>query len=143
MARDKDASSASSAEDSDEFVDSTSNEFTGPWLLNSRTGWYHRTVRPDSEELAKEGYWCLACRPGTMVPDWYKLRKIDSGLYKWFPAVWALGMLSQVKVYIPRVYASQMWLLQIVFSSSPVMGMFSCSLVFRMFSSPVVGMLLA
>lgn len=74
------SSSDSYADESDESAVPEPTQYAGPWLLNSRTGRYHRTVHMNTEEHAEEGHWCLACRPGTVVSDWYDLRDTDPGL---------------------------------------------------------------
>ena len=76
----KDSSSDSYTGESDESVESVETEYMGPWLLNARTGWYHRTLKVETHEGRDESQWCLACRPSTVLSAWYELRDMDPGL---------------------------------------------------------------
>ena len=85
----RDASSDSDAGESDAgHADETTEEleFAGPWLLNARTGWYHRAAHHTTDGVdADEKHWRLSCRPTAPISDWYELRRTDPGLQGFQP----------------------------------------------------------
>ena len=68
------APSDGSGDDADEEVSS----FSGPWLLNTKTGWFHRAV-----QLGDDDQWCLACRPRAVLQEHYILHETDPRFDCW------------------------------------------------------------
>ena len=68
------APSDGSGDDADEEVSS----FSGPWLLNTKTGWFHRAV-----QLGDDDQWCLACRPRAVLQEHYILHETDPRFDGW------------------------------------------------------------
>ena len=85
----RDASSDSDAGESDAgHADETTEEleFAGPWLLNARTGWYHRAAHHKTDGVdADEKHWRLPCRPTAPISDWHELQHTDPGLQGFQP----------------------------------------------------------
>ena len=68
------APSDGSGDDADEEVSS----FSGPWLLNTKAGWFHRAV-----QLGDDDQWCLACRPRAVLQEHYILHETDPRFDGW------------------------------------------------------------
>ena len=66
-----------SGDEADEAVEEVSL-FPRPWLLNSKTGWFHRAVK-----VGDDGQWCLACRPRAIVQEHYILHDTDPRFGGW------------------------------------------------------------
>ena len=55
--------------------------FSGPWLLNTKTGWSHGAVeRANCPEREEPQRWALACRPGAAMSSWFEVRRCDPEL---------------------------------------------------------------
>ena len=56
-------------------------EPVGPWLVNTKTGWSHRTVSGSDAGVVSDGLrWGLACRPAASLGSWFEFRLTDPEL---------------------------------------------------------------
>ena len=78
--------------------DASSSLATGPWLLNTRSGWCHKTLQVMAGGIpsADGSRWGLACRPAAPLSAWYELRTLNPELGGFQPCGHA-GSLSSPK----------------------------------------------